>query len=153
MYNIGVFNGDGGNIFGVFQQLFWLQFFVIEVNYYYFVVKIGVECDIMNCVNWYDCCWCVDCYVVVVQMVQFYNVIDIWVFGQEIVFNYFYYIIDYVCYIVYVGGNVKQIFGVDVVIGVMIVFKCIVFQWWQWFWYFGCQWQCIQWWCFWQFNQ
>lgn len=63
-------------------------------------------------------------------MIQFYYVIDVWVFWQQIVFNDFYYVVYYVCYIVDVGGDVEQVFGVYVVIGIVIVFKGVFFQWW-----------------------
>lgn len=144
--DVGVVYWDIFDVFCVLQQVFWLQFFIVEVNDYYFVVEVWVEGDIMNGVNWYYCCWCINCYVVVVEMIQVYYVIDVGIVWQQVVFNDFYYVIDYVSDVVYVGGNIQQIFGIYVVVSIVVVFEGVIFQWWQWFRYFSGQWQGIQWW-------
>lgn len=74
--------------------MFGLQFFVVEVYGYYFVVEIWIQVDVVQCVDWDVGVWCIDCDVVVICMFEFDYVVDVWVVWQQFVFDLFYCMFD-----------------------------------------------------------
>lgn len=111
-----------------FQQALWLQFFTAEANDHYLTAKVRVQRNIMNSSNGHDGGWSVNRHAATVQMIEPHHTVNIRVFGQQVAFNDFHYIVHHARHAVHAGGDAEQILGANATVSIAVTFEGITLE-------------------------